>query len=80
MHSNMVPIQFEDANFEIMARIVKAASHKYNCDVEIDFSNGAQKADFKCDEEMKPYIVGEVLEIFESKEGDSAVAGNTTNN
>ena len=77
MHSDMVPIQFENANFEIMARIVKAASHKYNCDVEIDFSNGAQKVVFMCDKEMKSYIVGEVLEIFESKEGDRAVAGNT---
>ena len=65
MHSNMVPIQFEDANFEIMARIVKAASHKYHCDVEIDFSNGVRKAVFMGDEEMKPHIVGEVLEIFE---------------
>ena len=65
MYSNMVPIQFEDANFEIMARIVKAASHKYNCIVEIDFNNGVRKAVFMGDEEMKPHIVGEVLEIFE---------------
>ena len=71
MHSNMVPIQFEDANFEIMARIVKAASHKYNCDVEIDFSNGVRKAVFMGDEEMKPHIVGEVLDIFESKWGNT---------
>ena len=71
MHSNMIPIQFEDANFEIMARIVKAASHKYNCDVEIDFRNGVRKVVFTGDEEMKPYIAGEVLDIFESKEGDA---------
>ena len=38
MHKNIVPIHIEDANQEIMARIVKVASHKYNCDVEIDFS------------------------------------------
>jgi hypothetical protein len=65
MNSNTVPIQFEDANFEIIARIVKAASHKYNCDVEIDFSNGVRKAVFMGDEEMRPHIVGEVLDIFE---------------
>ncbi|MBI5593209.1 MAG: hypothetical protein HY881_22320 [Deltaproteobacteria bacterium] len=71
MHLNMIPIQFEDANFEIMARIVKAASHKYNCDVEIDFSNGVRKVVFMGDEEMKPHIVGEVLDIFASKEGNA---------
>ena len=66
-----VPIQFEDANLEIMARIVKAASHKYNCDVEIDFNNGVRKVEFKGDEEMKAYIAEEVLDIFESKKGDA---------
>jgi hypothetical protein len=71
MHLNMVPIQIEDANLEIMARIVKAASRKYNCDVEIDFSNGVRKVVFTGDEEMKAYIAGEVLDIFESKEGDA---------
>ena len=73
MQLNMVPIQFEDANFEIMARIIKAASHKYNCDVEIDFSNGVRKAVFTGDEDMKPHIVGEVLDIFGSKGGDMCV-------
>ncbi len=71
MHSNMVPIQFEDTNLEIMARIVKAASHKYNCDVEIDFSNGVRKVVFMGDEEMKAYITEEILDIFESKEQDA---------
>lgn len=71
MHSNVVPIQFEDTNLEIMARIVKAASRKYNCDVEIDFSNGIRKVVFKGDEEMKAYITEEILDIFESKEQDA---------
>ena len=71
MHSNMVRIQFEDTNLEIMARIVKAASRKYNCDVEIDFSNGIRKVVFTGDEEMKAYIAEEILDIFESKEQDA---------
>ena len=71
MKLNMVPIQIEDANLEIMARIVKAASHKYNCDVEIDFSNGIRKVVFTGAEEMKDYIAAEILDIFESKEGDA---------
>ena len=70
MYSNMVRIQFEYTNLEVMARIVKAASRKYNCDVEIDFSNGVRKVVFTGDEEMKAYIAGEVLDILESKEGD----------
>jgi len=70
MHLNMVPIQIEDANLEIMARIVKAASRKYNCDVEIDFSNGVRKVVFTGDEDMKAYIAAEVLDIFEPQEGD----------
>ena len=73
MQLNMVPIQIEDANLEIMARIVKAASRKYNCNVEIDFSNGVRKVVFTGDEEMKAYIAGEVLDIFESKEGDACI-------
>jgi len=75
MHLNMVPIRMEDANLEIMARIVKAASRKYNCDVEIDFSNGVRKVVFMGDEEMKPYIAGEVLDIFESREADACSLG-----
>lgn len=71
MHLNMVPIQIEDANLEIMARIVKAASRKYNCDVEIDFSNGIRKVVFTGDEEMKAYIAEEILDIFEPREQDA---------
>lgn len=68
MKASVVPIHFEDANLEIMARIVKAASRKYNCDVEIDFNNGVRKAVFTGDEDMKPFIAAEVMDIFESKE------------
>jgi len=66
MQLNMVPIQFEDANLEIIARIAKATSRKYNCDMEIDFSNGFRRVVFMGDEEMKTHIAGEVLDIFNS--------------
>jgi hypothetical protein len=72
MHlKSIIPIHHEDTNIEIMARIVKAASHKYNCDVEIDFGGGQRKVIFTGDDEMKPYIAEEVLDIFESKEGET---------
>jgi hypothetical protein len=66
----MIPIQLEDANLEIIARIAKATSRKYNCDMEIDFSNGFRKVVFMGDEEMKTHIAGEVLEIFDSSKAD----------
>jgi hypothetical protein len=59
-------ITLEDANFEIMARIVKCTSRKFDCDEEIDFSNGGRKVVLMGDEEMKLHIIGEVLDIFES--------------
>ena len=34
-----IPIQFEDTNLEVLARIVKAASRKYDCSVNINFSD-----------------------------------------
>jgi len=66
----MVPIQFEDANMEIIARIAKATSRKYNCDMEIDFSNGVRKVVFSGDEAMRVHIAGEVLEIFAANTAD----------
>jgi hypothetical protein len=59
-----IPIKFEDTNQEIVARIAKATSRKYNCDVEIDFSNGVRKVIFSGDETMRVYIAGEVLAYF----------------
>jgi hypothetical protein len=59
-----IPIKFEDTNQEIVARIAKATSRKYNSDVEIDFSNGVRKVIFSGDETMRVYIAGEVLAYF----------------
>lgn len=62
--SGKIPVNMEDANLEILARIVKAASRKYNCSVDIDFSDGNRKAEFMGDKIYKPYIAEEVQEIF----------------
>ena len=64
MPFNGIPIKFEDTNREIMARIAKATSRKYNCDVEIDFSNGVRKVVFSGDEAMRVHIADEVLAYF----------------
>ncbi len=65
MHPEIIPIRVEDTNLEIVARIMKAASRKYNCDVEIDFTNNSRKIYFIGDEEMKPHITEEVLNMFD---------------
>ena len=65
---NMIPIKFEDANIEVLAKIVKAASRKYDCSMDIDFNNGNRKAEFVGDEFYKPLIVEEVQDIFVKNE------------
>jgi len=66
--SNKIPIKLEDTNIEVLARIVKAASRKFDCSMEIDFTNGNRKVEFIGDDFYKPLIVEEVEEIF-SKNG-----------
>lgn len=60
----MIHIKIEDANIEVLARIAKAASHKFDCSMNIDFKNGNRKVEFIGDEFYKPLIAEEVLEIF----------------
>ena len=59
-----IPIQFEDTNLEVLARIVKAASKKYDCSVNINFNDGNRKAEFVGDETYKPYIAEEIQDMF----------------
>ena len=62
--TDMIPIKIEDTNIEVLAMIVKAASRKYECSMDIDFQNGNRKAEFIGDEIFKPFIVEEVESIF----------------
>lgn len=61
---DVIPVKFEDTNIEVLARIVKAASRKFDCSMDIDFNNGNRKADFVGDEFYQPLIVEEVQDIF----------------
>jgi hypothetical protein len=63
----MIPFKIKDTNIEILARIVKAASRKYDCSLDIDFQNGNRKVEFIGDETLKPFIAEEVECIFEKK-------------
>jgi len=51
-----------------LAMIVKAASRKFDCSMDIDFQNGNRKAEFIGDEIFKPLIAEEVECIFAKKE------------
>lgn len=57
-------VNIENTTYEVMARIMKAASHKYNCDIEIDFSCERRKINFIGDQSMKPHIAVEVMEMM----------------
>ena len=65
---SIIPIKIEDTNIEVMAMIVKAASRKFDCSMDIDFQNGNRKAEFIGDEIYKPLIAEEVECIFAKKE------------
>ena len=64
----MIPIKMEDTNIEVLARIAKAASHKFDCSMNIDFKNGNRIVEFIGDEFYKPLIAEEVLDIFAKNE------------
>lgn len=66
----MVPVKIEDTNIEVLARIVKAASIKFDCSMNIDFQNGNRKVEFIGDEIFKPLIAEEVECIFAKNEKD----------
>jgi len=62
--SNKIPVQIEETNKEVLARIIKATAQKYNCNLVIDFSNGNRKVEFTGDEACKPLIVEELQNIL----------------
>ncbi|MCP4687364.1 MAG: hypothetical protein GY859_04890 [Desulfobacterales bacterium] len=59
-----IQITKEDTNAEVVARILKAASKKYDCNLKIDFKNGKRQVEFNGDEAYKPLIMEDVQRIF----------------
>ena len=62
--NEIMHIAREDTNAEVLARIVKAASRKYDCSMEIDFSSENRISKFVGDETLKTHIAEEVSNIF----------------
>jgi hypothetical protein len=43
---DIIPVKIEETNMEVLARIVKATSRKFDCSMSIDFQNGNRKVQF----------------------------------
>ena len=67
---NKIPIKVKDTNLEILARIAKATSRKYGCNIEIDFQNGHEIIKFEGDATFKPHISEEIRKLFKSNESE----------
>ena len=65
---DIISVKIEETNMEVLARIVKATSRKFDCSMNIDFQNGNRKVQFIGDEIFKPLIEEDVEFIFTKKE------------
>jgi len=62
----MIPLRIEDTSMEIYARIARAEAHKYDCSIDIDFSDSNRNISLRGDKSNVPYIMEEVKNIFMS--------------
>lgn len=62
----IIPINRVETNLEILARIAKAAAQKFDCSLNIDFSNGNRRIEFVGDETRKALIAAEMEYLFET--------------
>ncbi len=61
-----IPINREETNLEVLARIAKATARKYNCSLNIDYSNGNRRIEFIGDETDKALIAAEMESLFDT--------------
>ena len=61
--------QYDNAipNLEILARIAKATARKFDCSLDIDFSEGNRHIEFIGDENNKNLIAAEIEHIFRAE-------------
>lgn len=60
----LIPINHEETNLEVLARIARVAAQKFNCSLKIDFSNGNRRIEFIGDETSKALIAAEMEYLF----------------
>lgn len=59
-----IPINHEETNLEVLARIAKVAARKFDCSMRIDFRDGHRFIEFIGDETNKALIVAEMEYLF----------------
>jgi hypothetical protein len=59
-----IKISIENTNDEILARIAKAISKKFNCSLHIDYSKGKRVVEFIGNPIYKSQIAEEIHNIF----------------
>lgn len=64
MASMSIPINHEETNLEILARIARVAARKFDCSLVIDFTNGNRRIEFVGDENNKKLIAAEIEYLF----------------
>ena len=63
---NSIPVNIEDTNAEVFARIVKSTATKYDCSMEINFQDGKRETRFIGDRDLKSHIIDDVKSIFQN--------------
>ena len=61
---NGLPVSIEDTNREVIARIARTVSEKFDCTIEIDFRDGKRQVRFVGDRSLVPHIAREVHDLF----------------
>ncbi|MDM8535317.1 hypothetical protein QUF70_01030 [Desulfobacterales bacterium HSG17] len=61
---NKISLNKIDVSSEVIARIAKAAAKKYDCTVDIDFSNGNQKINYRGKTDVLFHIAEEVADVM----------------
>lgn len=60
----MIPVKVEDTSMEIYARIARSEAYKYDCSIDIDFSEDNRNISLVGDKSNVPYIMEQVKNIF----------------
>jgi len=60
----MIPVRIEDTSMEIYARIARAEAQKFDCSIDIDFSDTNRNISLVGDKSNVPHIMEEVKNIF----------------
>lgn len=63
-----IPINHEETNLEVLARIAKAAARKFDCSLHIDFNDGKRRIEFIGDETNKAMIAAEMEYLFNAED------------